>query len=662
MKKYILILFAFIAMSYQASIAQKAVSISDTLAKLQALKEDSDKLKLYVFFFNYYEYSNVDSGTQLMMQGLMHFSQNRYKPGMAMMLACLGGIYSSQNLLQVAEQSEQDALNLYIELKNKQGIALSHNTLGVIEGRRGNFVEACNHFLIALDIYKDSTDTSGIADTYLKLGTANDKSGKYGKALEYYYKALEYYKNGKVDDVLIFIKNNIGSAYMGLQDTDRAIQFYFAALNESSDKRYDQIRMLPLQNLAGIYLFRHDISKSIAYYNSALAIATKEHLEDERAEIMTELSTIYAKKQFKTAEALLDSALLIAEQINSLQLKEKVLQNLADLYRTRGKYKEAYNLLRRSKEQTDSLLANEEEKANTNIETKYNLDHLKLKLQQDELEQQKHVAITRYIFIIASFVCLVLFVTIYFYRKTEQLNRNLIVQKANLEKAVNVKDKLISIIAHDFLGTIGFMPLSLSLCRKESLPTEDRNELLQQLEVSAATSFQTLQNLLDWGKSQMRGMINHPVFFTLGDVLPDILRFITVLASNKNIEVDCNVDSGLKIFADLNQFKFILRNLLANAVKYTERNGLVELSHVSTSDGTHHIVFCVKDNGVGIAADRLCTIFNDGALGTPGTENESSNGIGLQLCKEFVALNGGRIWAESEEGKGSSFFFTMNAG
>jgi signal transduction histidine kinase len=136
------------------------------------------------------------------------------------------------------------------------------------------------------------------------------------------------------------------------------------------------------------------------------------------------------------------------------------------------------------------------------------------------------------------------------------------------------------------------------------------------------------------------------------------LKLLAVAAENKNIHITSSIPNTTYIYADENQFKFILRNLISNAIKFSHTGGVVEIG-ISNKSDNGLITFYVKDNGVGIDKEMLPHIFEPSHLSTLGTANEKGTGIGLMLCKDFVIQNGGQIRVESTKEQGTTFFFSV---
>lgn len=145
-------------------------------------------------------------------------------------------------------------------------------------------------------------------------------------------------------------------------------------------------------------------------------------------------------------------------------------------------------------------------------------------------------------------------------------------------------------------------------------------------------------------------------FYTKG-YITEAIEFKKMAAAEKNITVSDTTAADIRVHADPAHFDFVIRNLLANAIKYTYHNGHVSISaSAGTKDG--FIVFAVKDSGLGMDKKMLDLLFAP-VTSVVGTANEKGNGIGLMLCKEFAVLNGGDIWVTSEPGKGSVFYFSV---
>ncbi len=235
-------------------------------------------------------------------------------------------------------------------------------------------------------------------------------------------------------------------------------------------------------------------------------------------------------------------------------------------------------------------------------------------------------------------------------------------QEKNLVNLNAEKDKLFSIIAHDLRGPIAsFLSLTeLMADTTTQFSGDEFRELSQAMHKSAAGLLRLLENLLEWSRLQ-RGMIAVRLMaLNLSETISSSFDSLRDLASSKDLKVSIQVSPDLEIFADSQMMHSLISNLLSNAFKFTKNGGEITVSATKTDDG---MVQCeVADSGVGITQDRLSNLFRIEAISpTRGTNGESSSGLGLLLCKEFVEKQNGKIWAESKLGIGSKFTFQIPA-
>ncbi|EKD30748.1 MAG: hypothetical protein ACD_77C00477G0016 [uncultured bacterium] len=234
-------------------------------------------------------------------------------------------------------------------------------------------------------------------------------------------------------------------------------------------------------------------------------------------------------------------------------------------------------------------------------------------------------------------------------------------QNEELQKTIIGRDKLYSVIAHDLRSPIGSIRMVMNALvlniPKESLD-EDMYELLIMGNRLTEESFVLLDNLLKWTKSQT-GRLN-TVFQDYVEILPLIrgeVELSEVVAELKNIKIKLNGDTKAKARIDQDMIKTVLRNLVGNAIKFSNPGSDVDVNVAEKDD---FITISVVDSGGGISKENQEKLFKaDTHFTSFGTDNEEGSGLGLLLCKEFVVRNGGKMWFESTEGKGSTFSFDI---
>jgi signal transduction histidine kinase len=240
--------------------------------------------------------------------------------------------------------------------------------------------------------------------------------------------------------------------------------------------------------------------------------------------------------------------------------------------------------------------------------------------------------------------------TRFFHRMTEM--------NSELNELNLTKDKLLSILAHDLRSPFSSILGSAEILSDdfENLGAKEVRQLLGFIRKSAEETLVLLENLLAWAKTQTGRLSFSPKPLTLTKVLKRVLETGKLGAHSKNIALSVGVSDQLKVYSDENMLETILRNLISNAVKFTHSGGSI---HVSARTVETHAEISVSDSGIGMSPAKIKNLFSLGKnQSTRGTEDEAGSGLGLIFCEELVVRQNGKIWAESELGKGSRIKFT----
>ncbi len=241
-------------------------------------------------------------------------------------------------------------------------------------------------------------------------------------------------------------------------------------------------------------------------------------------------------------------------------------------------------------------------------------------------------------------------------------NKRLKKAYTDMKETIKTKDKFFSIIAHDlkepFNTLLGFSELLLK--EYDNRAPEENKEMIQYIYNSSIHGFDLLNNLLEWSRSQTGRIEYKPCDFSLTDLVRQNIVSISSAANKKNIDVQNEIKEYIMAFGDQRMINTVVRNLIVNALKFTGSGGEIVLSQKEENE---FIIVTVTDTGVGISEKNLSKLFKlTESISTPGTEEEQGTGLGLILCKEFVEKNGGKIWVESEYGRGSKFSFSLPRG
>ncbi len=280
----------------------------------------------------------------------------------------------------------------------------------------------------------------------------------------------------------------------------------------------------------------------------------------------------------------------------------------------------------------------------------------RFEIEQKETENRmllhEQEAQQRLICFLTGALCLILVLILllaYYYWRSVKKN-------SELKELHGIKDKLFSLVAHDLRGPIGTLMTMLKLVNQGGLDTATQNELLKGISNRVDDTYGLLDNLLCWSKTQMQSIVPSPAHFDLQLASMVTVRSLQGIALEKRITLSNRIESR-KVYADKDIFTVVVRNLTMNALKYTFEGGKVTLASKPAGD---MLIISVQDNGTGMTRDVQNKLFKLAETKSKrGTNNESGTGLGLVLCADFVKMNGGSIWFESEESKGTTFFFTI---
>ncbi|PQP84411.1 hypothetical protein C0Q44_07530 [Paenibacillus sp. PCH8] len=220
------------------------------------------------------------------------------------------------------------------------------------------------------------------------------------------------------------------------------------------------------------------------------------------------------------------------------------------------------------------------------------------------------------------------------------------------------KDRMFNVVAHDIRDPVAVLVNLMDLLEEEiQEPDADHEEIVQEMKQQIHNTFALVEGLLEWFRSQGGGQVFHPVERDLSHSVETSIRLLYVRSENKQIRMVSNISPGVSVYADKEMLDLILRNLLSNSIKFTNPGGRITLN---AERQDQHMVVSVSDTGEGITDEQARSLLQDEyPVSATGTAGERGIGFGLNLCREFVRLNGGEIWFDSRPSQGSSFYFSV---
>jgi two-component system, sensor histidine kinase and response regulator len=245
--------------------------------------------------------------------------------------------------------------------------------------------------------------------------------------------------------------------------------------------------------------------------------------------------------------------------------------------------------------------------------------------------------------------------------KLDIQRREILEKSAQLNHLNEEKTKLLSVLSHDLRNLIGGNMGLLQILESDfdELTPEEAKEFIGMIASSNTQTFNLMDDLLSWLKSQNKELRMHPVPILVHPLVDEVVALFNNHLRQKRITIELDCPGGVVITADQNMFETVMRNLLNNAIKFSRSDSVIRLA-VEISDTEAH--FSVQDQGVGMSAEKIARLWTSAFESEPGTAGERGTGVGLNLCKTYVENHGGRIWVESELGVGTTFHFTIPDG
>ncbi|KPM33199.1 Multi-sensor signal transduction histidine kinase [Croceitalea dokdonensis DOKDO 023] len=620
-------------------------------------------------------------------------------------LLSLGSAYRFKNQDSLRQLSEK-SLQLSTQINYTAGRIKALNLLGGHSSDDGNSTTAISFFKQALKL-AEKHDKSKIQVSILNnLGSEYSYQGNYARALERFLKAIDLAKLHNDQKMLSILNENIGNMYASQREYEQALEFYDIVKKINQSLNNEIFTAETLSNIASIYADMGDFDLAMFSINSSISVFEKREIYDWLAFAYSVKGEIYLKqkkynwaiywyeqceilhKDLDDERATIDlnnglakaflgigedekarnyayKGLESSKKINDLQGQRDCEETLYQVYKNGADYQQALTFHENYQKLHDSLSRNENQRSLNLLKTKFQYDQQKKALIADN---DKALAKQRYIIFVTLAILLILLATsipLYLnHKKQKQLNKelnlkteNLRDREAQLHEINNTKDKLFSIIGHDLRGPIGALQGILRLNASGDLPDKDFLNFVPKLKADVDHILFTLNNLLSWGYAQMNGTSTKPKVTCLNKVVAQNLKLLSEVANKKQIKILNQLPDNPLGYVDENHFDIIVRNLVSNAIKFTEENGLVS---IECEEQHKFWQIIVRDTGIGMDESTQQKIFEtQSTFTTYGTNNEKGTGLGLSLCKEMVEKNNGEIWVESVPKKGSTFNFTI---
>jgi two-component system sensor histidine kinase/response regulator len=593
--------------------------------------------------------SNLDSALYYFNLGYEKSKAINYSLGLAKAHANIGYAFDRLERKREAVAHYEESLKIYKKYNLKKNINQAITNLGSIYFDLGEYRIADEYFQQVLATVKEMpNDEIGLGNALFSLGNSNRKLGNMEKSLSYYQQSLAIRE--KIGDLNGIALSNwgIGEWFIKKNEYQKALPPLEIALKNNRDVKNLHHEALVLISMARAHLGLKDYKKAEEEANLGLLRgreSTAKAVIAEALGLLVKIST--EQKKYEDALRFQTDYIAVSDSLNVAETKKEVIIN--DLHRVNADNKTL-------------------EKHNKNIASKN----------------------TEYVIVISIITILLIIVAIllvlYYKRNAEKkatndllhkqkqeiaevneelgaLNEELTTQmdiisaqNLELEKLNAVKNKFFSIVSHDLRSPLNTLTSLFTLYRSGDLTEKELNELLARLEDTIYTTASFLDNLLEWSKSQLEGIIVKPSSFKIHHIVEENIKLMDSQIILKSLKVENRILPDAVAFADPNMINIVFRNLLSNAIKFCNSGDSVVFDATTENE---KLICTIRDTGPGINETDKENLFNLSHTISKGTSGEKGYHIGLILCKDMILQNNGTIEVESEVGEGTTFYITL---
>ena len=563
-------------------------------------------------------------------------------------------------------------------------------------------------FRTARQQWEDLGDEVEAAATSANLGLILLQQGDLARALEAHLQARRVFEEQGSSDRLVSVYNNLGVIYAKQNDLDEAYHFYSKSHDAARSLRNPTLVAMGLANKANVRKEQERYDEALAGFREALDLYRQQEVTEHRVRMKGAIGSVYLAQEsydealntftesialaelhglqpmpfilrgrgmaelrdgsLRAAEAYFDRAEAALEQTPDPSERKRLVRARHELLAARGDYESALAKYREYTSIRDSLFSHERAERMAQLRAQYDIDQQELEnelLRIREAEQEATIARQRWGFVIGGLVLLILLSLFFlFYRTNGRLQRavktleerNAVInkQRDELRRLNASKDELFAVIGHDLRGPVSNIKMLLdTLLRNPSdVDPEAARDLLQMADETAAASITLLENLLYWAQSQRGELADNPEPTTLRTLLHRNMKLLRAEAKSKNIRLSMVIEEDTVAMVDENMASIVLRNIIANAIKFTPDGGQITIR--ASNKGAETLV-SVQDTGVGMSEEQIEQLLDSDAQpgSSRGTSGEMGTGLGLRLCHQLMKRTHGEIEIESQPDSGT---------
>jgi signal transduction histidine kinase/uncharacterized protein HemY len=631
--------------SFKREEAELYVLTGKTKIKKQQYETARDELLKAIELLSQIENTQLEGDVHNLM-GATHWYQRNYAEALEFFKKALQNAIETQNILLQAK---------------------ANGNIGIVYNQLANYEKAIEYHTTEFELARKIENYALESSALNSLGTLYYSLNQPLKAIEVYNKAKNIYASQNDTSGMSQCMNNLGEVYLKQGNRTKALEHYEVALKIEENYNDNKMKALLHNNIGRVFLLDKNYKQAISHFENTLSLLEKNKDRSIEAEVYYNLAqTFMASGKSALAESYFHRAVESTMSLGENELLSKAYNSLSQFYYKKGDYKKSYDYLSAYTSIKDSIV---NEKTIENMarmdaiyETVQNEETIKMlekenRTKEENLYKEK---IMQLIYLLTSVSLLFLSIALFaLYRVKQKSSKELAAVNRELHQLNATKDRFFSIISHDLKSPINSI-LGFTEMLNLHVETHSKAELLQYSQIinsSTKNLASLVDNLLLWSRTQVGATSYTPERIDITIHCQNIISLLRFSAEEKDIILTGKFEKNLIAIADSNLFNTVVRNLLSNAIKFSKIGGTII---IATKQVKNQIQVSVADNGVGILPENLDKLFRiDTNVSTRGTFNEKGSGLGLILCKEFVEINKGTIWVESEPDKGSTFTFTV---
>lgn len=560
-----------------------------------------------------------------------------------------------------------EAVKLADSINDREGLCAALEHYAWMLYRKAKFAESLKASTQALVVSRQIDDKVQEAKSLINIAAIHYEQERFERAIAHFRGAYRVAR--EVDDwhTMARCHSNIAYTYVGLKKLDSADVYAREALSASTRAGSAYLQAFSMRTLGDICLLRNDPDEALLHFAKCFDLSVRENNTFLKTSVLHRLANTHKTRgENDIAIRYICDNIALAEEYGFDDELERAYKMAADIYHAENELPKAYAYLAKYVALRDTLRKQRAGEQIALMQASFDseMKETEIELLTKDAERQRA---WNYVYATGLLLFVIVALVLFLHNRNshranrllQEKNREIETHSLQLMSVNSTKDKLFSIISHDLRSPVASLRGLMELISKPGVTQVEFQTLTAALKKNLDSVYNDLDNLLLWSQTQLRGLQATPEQIHVRQMVEEKILLFSEAAQQKDIGIDNLIGEDAVVVADRNQVGIILRNLIANAIKFNRPGGSI---HFRSRRQGGMFQFSITDTGVGIPQADLQRLFRAETHFTrPGTRKERGTGIGLLLTREFIESNQGQIWVSSEVDKGTTFTFTLRA-